>query len=170
MGDKTQLQYDRLCEKWGPPEPIARQGEIRYKDAADLEAWEESCRKRATYALGRANGDGFWEAKMQWYGTRANWLKRNTPSLAVKIPSPTLKRVREEAPPAPMKIQKVNTPDLPSFEVTGGGWPSGRPASPRGQMLSGLPIGEKKGTSSPPENLSPPPSEDSLSLLRKEYL
>lgn len=72
------LQYhkNKLEMMWGPAVPAARLAEIKYKTPEDLSGWEKSCRSRAAYALGRASGDGFWEAKMEWYGTRANFIKR----------------------------------------------------------------------------------------------
>lgn len=158
------LHYNRLCSQWGPPEAHIRMAEIRQKTPEDLEAWEASCRGRAAYALGRANGDGFWEAKVTWYGTRANWLKAMRNPSSPMNTSPTLRK-------RPVGEIRPMNPAPKRREITPGGWPSGRPASYHGPTPSGSPTGEAEGTSLPPEHPSPSPSEpvDSLALIKESY-
>lgn len=140
-GPEEKLQYHKtkLEMMWGPPVPAARIAEIRYKTLDDLSSWEKSCRSRAAYALGRASGDGFWEAKVEWYGTRANFIKKvieEKGSGATKNSPPGSRSF----PPAPMKKRWIPTP---------GGWPDAIQVKtpPSGLTLSGPPT-EKSGMQS----------------------
>lgn len=167
-----QIHFNRLCSQWGPPEAHMRMAEIRNKTPEDLESWVTNCRQRATYALGRASGDGWWEAKSRWYGERANWLKAMMqPSSPMRTSQALMKRpvaMIRPMNPAP-KRRQVDWSDLP---LTAGGWPSGVDQPRHGQTPSGSPTGEAKDISSTPEPPSPCPSSDdtpSLDLI-KEYV
>jgi len=175
--EKENWHYEKLVGQWGPPQAAMRLAEMRTKTPEDLAQWEESCRGRANYALSRASGDGFWEAKLKWYGERANWIRDFNKEQHWDAPRNSPKRIREEAiPTVPMKILRRSTQNSPrqaSFEVTPGGWPSGKELNQSGPTPSGLHTGNLEDTSSPPVPLSPTPSgveqPSSLDLI-KEYV
>ncbi len=172
MEDNTEIQYQRLCDQWGPPEAHMRMTEIRTKTPEDLEAWARSCRSRAAYDLGKGNGDGFWEAKVEWYGARAAWLTSMMDPSSPRNHSP-LQRKRPVAAIRPMIPSPKRRHTEPCCTLPAdGGWPSGKEASILGPMPSGSPTGKRTDSSLHPEPLSPPPcTEDTPSLdLIKEYV
>lgn len=163
VGDPEEaLQYhkNKLEMQWGPAVPAARSAEIKYKTLDDLSGWEKSCRSRAAYALGRANGDGFWEAKVEWYGTRANFIKKVVEERGWDAPKTTstsgLRASTTTFPPAPMTKR---------WAPTVGGYPDSiqQRTPPTGQTLSGPPT-KKSGTVLEP-GTSPLPTSDPESRI-----
>lgn len=124
--DRLEAAKAKLEFAWGPAVPVARLAEIKFKTLDDLLAWEESCRKRATYATGRANGDGFWEAKQEWYAQRAAWIAqyRQEKERGNGYPAENpLRNSTRSFPPAPLKKRP--------FMPTTGGWPDAtQPTTP----------------------------------------
>lgn len=166
--------YEALVVAWGTAVPIARTQEIESKTPEDLRAWATNCRRRATYALGRGNGDGFFEARMRWYGERAAYLDKEADNKGFAAPKevwmPPKKRPIDAIRPMnpyPKMRRLADSATTPTV----GGWPSAVTPSQDGPTPSGLPTGEKEATSSAPENPSPPlsNSHDALALIRENY-
>jgi hypothetical protein len=118
----------------------------------------------------RQNGDGFFEVRADWYAQRARWLEKFLEEQTSMRTSPALRNSgsllekRKEAPIRPMPslpLKKRIMNDRSVVTVTDGGWPSGRDQTNLSPTLSGMPIGDKEGTSLMTACPSPSPGPNS---------
>lgn len=167
--------YEELLSKWGTPVPWERKAEVASSTAEDLRKWARNCRSRAAYALGRGNGDGFFEARVNWYGSRAKWLEeqadlRETSSAVKPTQSPPMKRKVDAIRPMdpyPKMRRLTDSAVMPTV----GGWPSANHSTVDGPTPNGTLSGEKEDSSSILK--TPPPSHseaiDSLAVIKESY-
>lgn len=147
---------------WGPVEPMM--STVKAKADWEIQDWIAALQRKVVMATERGNGDGFWEARVDWYSRRKSWLEKILKDQTTALP--VKKRWREEAKEVtPMKVPRIgddysSRPRMNRGELQSvvGGWPSAHVETDNGPMPSGLPTGERKDTSSLQENPSPSPS------------
>lgn len=173
--DLYDRQYSRVEERWGNAIPMIV--DVRRKEQYAIEDWMNVLRRKTVEMTERGNGDGFWEARADWYSRRAAWLEKFLQTETFMKTPVSPKRSATEMMTSPssairpmstLPIKKRIMNDRSVVEVTDGGWPSTQSCTETGPTLSGQPIGENKGGSGETVTHSHSPSPkaelDSVSL------
>jgi hypothetical protein len=160
--DQTSVHFERLCVLWSNPVP----GYLEYhgKREEELTSWAEACDRKSQYATGRVSGDGFWEARVQWYKERAKYLRQyvETPSYVTRDKTGVKRKTFAIRPMDPYAKRRAVESGESSSEITHSVDPL--PTSP---TPSGSPSGEKEDSTSTPT--SPSLSQSALGLIGSEY-
>ena len=164
--EQTVVHYQRLCTLW--KEAIPTYLEYHGKSEEELLSWAEACRRKGAMAEGRLSGDGFWEARAQWYREREQYLRQYaaTPSFVQKDRLGNRVEMKRKIsairPMDPYAKRRLTESGEPSSEMTYSVDPL--PTSP---TPSGSPSGEKEVSTSTPS--SPSQFQSGLDLIKVSY-
>ncbi len=160
--EQTHVHYQRLCSLW--KDPIPTYLEYHGKEEQELTSWADACDRKGQYATGRISGDGFWEARVQWYSERARYLRQYaaTPSFVMREKNGLKRKALAIRPMDPYAKRRLTESGEQSSETIYS--VTEPPTSP---TPSGSPSGKKEDSMSTPT--SPSQSQSGLDLIKVSY-